>query len=501
MKLMKRVCAKTSLTFKAMKMQRRLSFLDEKLCAAVSLWLILLTVIGCIEPSRVSASAVEEIAKGKVIEKITCRSDQNQSYSLFLPSNYTPARKWPILYGFDPGARGHMPVERFKDAAEKYGYIIAGSNNSRNGSMDVTVAAIKAMLDDTHARFSIDDRRIYATGFSGGARVACSLGYMLQGSVAGVIACSGGFPSNIIPSRATPFALFATAGTEDFNLPEMKQLDKALDEFAIPNRFEVFDGGHEWAAADLCLEAIEWMELQAMKTGKRDKDDQLINSLFNEKLARAREYEASKKIYDAYIVYETIAVDFKGLKDVLEFEKRASELKDSKEVKLALKQEQEQDKKQAARLKELLTLKNSLKDNDARALARVDLKNQLESLRKKSEEKEPGVDRTVARRVLHQFFVFLSEEARSLIQQKSYAEAAQNFAITAEIRPNNPGVFYNLARVYSLNDEKSKAIEALKKAVEKGFKDATALETDKDLDSLRNESGYRKIVEDLKKSS
>jgi dienelactone hydrolase len=482
----------------ALKPDPRAKSRHPSLCILTSLFIAALCFTG---PKPVSAFAVEEIARGKVVEKVVCRSDQKLSYALFLPSNYTQGKKWPIVYGFDPGARGHMPVERFKDAAEKYGYIIVGSNNSRNGSMELTVAAIKAMLDDTHARFSIDDARIYATGFSGGARVACSLGYMLKGSVAGVIACGGGFPSNISPSRATPFALFGTAGTEDFNLPEMKQLDRALDQFAIPNRLEIFEGGHEWATADLCTEALAWMEIQAMKTGKREKDERLIDDLLNRELARAREYEASKKIYEAYAVYDRVAADFKGLKDVLEYEKRAGELKDSKEVKLALKQEQEQDRKQLARFKELFALKDSLKNNDERALAMADLKRSLESLKKKSEEKEPGADRTVARRVLNQFFVYLSEEAMSLIQRKSYTEAAQNLVIAAEVMPNNPRLFFNLARVYSLNNEKSRAVEALKKAVEKGFKDQAAIEGEKDLDSLRNETGYRRVLEDIKKSS
>jgi poly(3-hydroxybutyrate) depolymerase len=454
-----------------------------------------------VSASEVSASALEELARGRVVEKVICQSDPKQSYAVYVPSGYTPAKKWPIVYGFDPGARGHLPVERFKDAAEKYGYIVAGSNNSRNGSKEATLAAIKAMLDDTQARFSINDTRVYAAGFSGGARVACSLGYMLKGVVAGVIACSGGFPPNISPSRATPFALFGTAGSEDFNLPEMKQLDKALDQFDIPNRLEVFEGGHEWATAQLCAEAIEWMELQAMKTGKREKDERLIASLLDKKLARAREYEASKKVYDAYIIYDGIAADFKGLKDVLEFEKRAGELKDSKEVKLALKQEQDQDKKQAARFKDLMTLKVSLKESDERALAVLDLKRAVERLRKKSEEKENGPDRIVARRVLNQFFVFLSEETMLLIDRKSYAEAAENLALAAEIRPDNPRIFFNLARVYSLNNEKGRAIEALKRAVEKGFKDPSALEGEKDLNSLRNEAEYKKILEDIKKSS
>src|SRR5437879_904675 len=65
-----------------------------------------------------------ELAKGVVIAKAVTLADANQSYALFLPSYYSPGRKWPIIYAFDPEARGHLPVELMKDAAEKYGYIV-----------------------------------------------------------------------------------------------------------------------------------------------------------------------------------------------------------------------------------------------------------------------------------------------------------------------------------------------------------------------------------------
>jgi hypothetical protein len=74
-----------------------------------------------------------EIRRGEIIERLVCLSDPSQSYALYLPSSYTPDRKWPVIYCFDPVARGRVPVEQFKKAAEKYGFILAGSNNSQNG--------------------------------------------------------------------------------------------------------------------------------------------------------------------------------------------------------------------------------------------------------------------------------------------------------------------------------------------------------------------------------
>jgi hypothetical protein len=74
----------------------------------------------------------QDLPVGKIIERVVCLKDDSQSYALYLPPNYTTDRRWPVIYAFDPAARGLRPVERFKDAAEKYGYIIVGSNNSRN---------------------------------------------------------------------------------------------------------------------------------------------------------------------------------------------------------------------------------------------------------------------------------------------------------------------------------------------------------------------------------
>lgn len=468
--------------------------------------MLAVVLASAILPPQALGAQSQAIEKGKVIEKIICRSDPQQSYALFLPSGYTRDKRWPILYCFDPAARGPLPVERFKEAAEKYGYIVVGSNNSRNGSNESSVAAAQAMIDDTQARFSIDDRRVYTTGFSGGARVAVRVGHLLAGPIAGVIACGAGFPQGITPSRSTPFPLFGTAGVEDFNYPEMRQLARTLDGFGIANRVAVFEGSHSWPPSAVCVEAIEWMELQAMKSSRRAKDERLIEELLNKSVERARAYEASNKTYEAYITYDAIARDFKGLKDAGEFEKRAAELKEAKEVNLALKQELEMEKAQSRRMNELLTLKESLKDSETGGLAFADLKKNIAGLKKRVDEKETGAEKTgaekmVARRVLNHFFAFLSEEVDALKSRKEYKQAALDLSLAALITPDNPRVHYSLACVYALNKDKGRALEALKKSVEKGFKDLTALESNKDLEPLREDADYKRIVEDLKKKS
>src|SRR3954463_3577923 len=95
-----------------------------------------------------AALAVDLPPAGKISDDVKCLAEPSQSYALYLPSNYTPERPWPVILAFDPGARGRVPVERYQVAAETYGYIVAGSNQSRNGSWAASEAAIKAVSRD-----------------------------------------------------------------------------------------------------------------------------------------------------------------------------------------------------------------------------------------------------------------------------------------------------------------------------------------------------------------
>ena len=94
---------------------------------------------------RAAGARSEDIPLGKVIGDVKCAADASQSYALYVPSNYSPDRKWSVLVAFHPAARGRAMVEKYAAAAEQYGYIVAGSNNSRNGPWPASVAAVQAV--------------------------------------------------------------------------------------------------------------------------------------------------------------------------------------------------------------------------------------------------------------------------------------------------------------------------------------------------------------------
>jgi hypothetical protein len=119
-------------------------------------------------------------SKGKMIENVVSVSDPTQKYILYIPTGYDPARPTAVIYVFDPRGRAMIPAKLFKPAAEKYGWLLVSSYNSASdGPIEPNVKAMQAMWNDTHKQFKIDDKRPYATGFSGTTRSACTMGTLV----------------------------------------------------------------------------------------------------------------------------------------------------------------------------------------------------------------------------------------------------------------------------------------------------------------------------------
>src|ERR1051326_1467330 len=129
-------------------------------------------------------------AAGVVHPSVAVSGDPSNSYALYLPSNYSAQKHWPLLLVFDPFGRGETGVKLFHEAAEKYGLIVVGSNNSRN--FQDPSEAIRLLWADVKERYAINPRRIYTAGLSGGARVAASIALACKSCVAGVIANGAG---------------------------------------------------------------------------------------------------------------------------------------------------------------------------------------------------------------------------------------------------------------------------------------------------------------------
>ena len=441
-----------------------------------------------------AAPAADELARGVLIERVSALASPDESYALYLPTTYSPDRPAPILYAFDPRARGRVPVERFQAAAERYGWIVAGSNASRNG---IAVGDIIGRLwGDTHARLAIDPRRVYTTGFSGGARVASGMGLGSPDQVAGVIAFGAGLPNGARLPKGVGVLLFAGAGLDDFNLPEMRQLAADLDGASIPNRLETWEGGHEWAPPELCTLALEWLELGAMRSGTRTKDTALVEQWARRDEERARQQESAGAAVEAARAFDSLAADFRGLRETAAYSESAARIRGTRAYKDALKAQRDDEHRQSYLAGELGAAIRVLSgDAEGPATALSSLRSAIADLRKAADKPDGGREAHVARRVLGGAWIQALEASNALRASKEYRRAADALAVAGEVRPLGAGQLYELARLRALSGDTRQGLQVLTRAVDSGFSDVAALQSEPDLERLRRSPEFAGLLE------
>jgi len=202
---------------------------------------------------------------------------RSQTYSLYIPQKGN-AKPLPVVFLFDPHGDGSLPVNKYKSLAEAYGFILVGSNQSKNGNDWTTTENIwNRLFAEVHQRLKIDDHRLYACGFSGGAKVASYIAIQHPG-IRGVIAGGAGLPDGV-SAGDLPFSYTILAGEGDMNLTDLVALSVALDRTSTRHRFIGFDGKHEWAPLTVMGQAFAGWQLEAMHDGLIQRDPAFIGRI------------------------------------------------------------------------------------------------------------------------------------------------------------------------------------------------------------------------------
>ena len=415
------------------------------------------------------SSAPAEPKPGVIAESIECADSPGQTYAAYLPSHYSPTRKWPIVYAFDPGAEGIAPVRQLKDAAEEFGVIVVGSNNSRNGSSKAESDAAQAVWQDTHKRFALDDRQIFLSGFSGGARLASRLAQNCK-CAAGVFLNGAGFSDGSPPTKTDSFPVFLSAGMRDFNYGELVGLDTQLDGLGYPHLLVRFDGRHDWAPPEVAREGLGWLLLQAIKQGRREKDPAFIHSQLAEAEKRAAELAAHSDTYIAWEYAHAMSATFSGLADALPFSALAARLEADPLVKKGLKHEAEEIAAQQSLEGNILGLAQSLPArSEERDQAVAELEHRVTVLRQQAEAHRNSVDDFAFERARMGVFAFFVEGGSELLESNQRDDAVTYLKLGALALPESPWPHALLARAYALNNRKKETIAELKRCRDTGM--------------------------------
>jgi len=456
---------------------------------------LVLTALG----SGLTQSA-QPLTPGRVIDQVSCQSGTSESYALYLPTAYTSARRWSIIYAFDPFARGKVPVKLYQEAAKKYGYIVAGSNNSRNFSLEASSKSVDAIWQDTHARLALDDLQVYTTGLSGGARVAGLMALRCrQCKIAGVIAQAAGYPATDVPVTKDNLNYFFSVGDEDFNWPEIVQIRRQREELGSSYRVQVFHGPHGWAPKEVVDQAIAWIHLKALQSGLQPKDDHFVDAFFSQIKAEATEAEKRDDPIGQLSAYRTLVSDFSGLENVAEFENKLTALKQSSALQKALKQEQRQIADQASLTADLSSKLAAfdLSPVDQRIGLRTDLVDGIRKLRSQSERSKPE-QRLVLLRAFNDLWAQGIEAGQAQLEHKRFDSAASYFQLMGDITPDEPWPMLLLADTHAPMGNKKQALKDLREAIRRGLKNPDLLEHDPNLETLRKDPEFMNLIAELR---
>ena len=436
-------------------------------------------------------SLSQEPAPGRMVEKVICRDSPTKSYALYLPSAYTQDRAWPVLYVFDSqGIPSEEPlIARFVPGAERFGWIVASSNDSANAvPMDENIRSLGAMWADTHARFSIDDRRAYGFGFSGMARMITMAALRSPDTLKGVIVAGSGFPVGLKPAKEARFPYFAITGETDFSYYELLDLEGQLAEAGFTHHLEVYDGSHQWPPAEVASRAMAWLELLAMRSGVKPKDPSLLAGLWDEELNRAQVLERDRDWWRAWRAYRAMTLDFADLVDVTPAKQRLAAIEKDPTFQRRLKERAARDRRDRdflARAPRIFSAAGPEQRPDTKSQLIADLKIPDWQKRARSTDRD---ERLAAERVLYALYIQLGLYLpRELMEKKQWDRAILYLEVADLIDPDSPRIPYRLATAYAGKGNKKQALAELEKALQRGGTDRAEIAADPAFEGLREE--------------
>jgi pimeloyl-ACP methyl ester carboxylesterase len=379
-------------------------------------------LLGILAALVLAGGAAQQPARGVLVEHVSCPTDPTQTYTLYLPSTYGTSREWPLLLVFDPGARAARAADIFRIAAERFGWIVAASENSRNGPWEPTLRAVNAMWPALLGSYAVDQRRVYTAGHSGGATVAWLVAQQ-TGQIAGVIASGQPNPESQI-AKDKRFAWFGSAGHSDFNFLQVKNIDAMFSDARSPHRVEFFDGGHQWPPADVTFRALGWMEVLAMKDGRRARDLDLARTILADDVSRARALEERGLLTEAWRFYSSIVATYSGLVDITDAERRLKTIETDARFKDARKLEERADRREQQEIYAVGKIVAQLGADDPPLVAQLRSQLNLDSLEKAS--RGQGYEADSAARSIALVRIQLSTIARELRDKRdAHADLVQ----------------------------------------------------------------------------
>jgi pimeloyl-ACP methyl ester carboxylesterase len=423
--------------------------------------LISIFAISCKSENKALVNPFAHPVSTDSIRVFKCQKDSSQTYTVLLPLNYTNERKWPVIFAFDSHGDGHLPLKRMREPASQLGFILVGSENFRNGVANIQEIAA-AMFEDAMNRFSIDEKRVYLAGFSGGARAAGSIALTTKG-IRGIILAGAGQTGFRPETKSSGLVVYGIAGLGDFNMSELQSMDKELTTLDMAHSISFFPGKHEWPPVEEFKKALLWLNFKAMhdKLCAPNSGELIWFAHFSDSLAD-NFIKSGKPVMAVHIYQQTVSA-LRDLYPIHYFEKKISSLMATESYQSAVKNEEM-----------LAGLEERLKSEYNNAMMTKDEKwwaNELKVLQDRCNSEKDPLKLGMYNR-LKGFLGILSYSYTSqMVHSGNLKDAQRMIAIYRLVEPDNPDWMYYQALLYEKQGNNQKAIQELKESIAHGLGD------------------------------
>lgn len=179
---------------------------------------------------------------------------KKRAYYLYVPEKVAP--KPPLILTLHGSGRdGSSLVEKWKDIADKEGFILAGPNSmnpARWSSTDDSEDFLRELVEQLIGQYSIDPKKVFLFGHSAGAVYALNLSMSQSEYFAATAIHAGSWRSseelNIVrlAKRKTPIAIFVGDVDQYFPLDSVKKTEELLKSNQFPIEVTVMKGHDHW---------------------------------------------------------------------------------------------------------------------------------------------------------------------------------------------------------------------------------------------------------------
>jgi phospholipase/carboxylesterase len=234
------------------------------------------TLPGSMPPERAAHRNDDRAPVGFIHKEPT---DDRSGYTLYVPENYAPSSKWPLIVCLHGGyGQGFEYIFTWLRPARSKGYIVLAPK-----SLDVTwtmtfpspdADSIIAMLEEVTGAYEIDRSRVYLSGLSDGGIFTYMLGLQHQELFTGIAPVAGAVHPMLYPilsqGRGKEMPMLVVHGARDFIFPVQitRQTVEMLTELGCNLKYvELAEWGHAFPYSINERLVLPWFESLPPKSG------------------------------------------------------------------------------------------------------------------------------------------------------------------------------------------------------------------------------------------